>query len=332
MRIVFITIMFITVCLPLRAAVVISEIACGTTGDDWVEIKCQGGSAAEDISKLYVTMYYGTNERLSEYPVTLYPYDRKETPYDDRFAVVHCAKPDIPDETDITGDTDGDGHIDIYCNNYSGSLWNAECVVAIDTNDDPEDGMIDFAVWSDGDGSPSDIILGYLTAAVNAGQWIAHGDISQSCMITVIKGGLPTYGSIIRTTALDSNTASDFSVTFCQTPGHENRIISPEKGQNIFTIRSKTILVMPGKADRKGECVIDVAEFCNLRMRVFTDIGQMIYDSGLIDNCAPGTRVIEWKGSEFARSGLYFARIDGAIPGRKRSSNVKIKFIVTRYR
>ena len=40
------------------------------------------------------------------------------------------------DETDITGDTNQNGYIDVYCNNYYNSLWNSDCAVAIDDNED----------------------------------------------------------------------------------------------------------------------------------------------------------------------------------------------------
>ena len=90
----------------------INEIACGTSGEDWVELFYQSDEREElDISKLYVTMYYGSNEPLSNDPVTIYSYDRPETPYDDRFIVVNLTNPAMPDETDITGDTNQNGYI-----------------------------------------------------------------------------------------------------------------------------------------------------------------------------------------------------------------------------
>ena len=112
----------------------ISEIAPATAGGDWVELFFRGACSERlDISRLYVTMYYGENENLSADPVSLSGCDRPDTPWDDRYAVAHPAAPGIPDETDLTGDTNGNGVLDIYCSNYSGSLWNSDCVVAIDS-------------------------------------------------------------------------------------------------------------------------------------------------------------------------------------------------------
>ncbi len=72
----------------VRAGLVINEIVCGTSGDDWVEIMLTPDSPGpQDISGLLVTMYYGSNEKLSERPVTLHPAASPDPPGDDRFAV-----------------------------------------------------------------------------------------------------------------------------------------------------------------------------------------------------------------------------------------------------
>ena len=85
------------------AGLFISEVAPGTAGADWVEISYSSEKKESiDISKLFVTMYYGSNEALADEPVHLYSYDRPETPRDDRFAVVHLTDPLTPDETDAS--------------------------------------------------------------------------------------------------------------------------------------------------------------------------------------------------------------------------------------
>src|SRR5271157_3550312 len=84
----------------LHAQLIINEFVTNTDSD-WVELFLAGNERKKmDISNLYVTMYYGTNERLGPEPITIYSYDRPETPYDDRFVVVHLTQPGIPDETD----------------------------------------------------------------------------------------------------------------------------------------------------------------------------------------------------------------------------------------
>ncbi|HEY1406214.1 MAG TPA: hypothetical protein VF857_06355, partial [Spirochaetota bacterium] len=248
-----------------HAGLLISEVACGTEGDDWVEIVYQSNDRSSiDVSHLFVTMYYGTNESLSGFQVTLYSYNRPETPYDDRYAVVHLCRPGIPDETDLTGDADGDGHLDLYCNNYSGSLWNAECVVAIDTDDDPSNGSIDFVAWSDNDGSPSDTILSYTEHAVRTAGWISSSAVGQSCMVKVPHDGLKSYESIIRIGGVDTNSNSDFTFTSCQTPGHDNILSIPGNSSSIFNLDKKKILIIPGDPSHPGECPITVNEKCSL--------------------------------------------------------------------
>jgi hypothetical protein len=317
---------------PANAGLLISEIACATSGDDWVEITYLSENRSSiDISRLFITMYYGTNENLSSDPITLYSFDRPETSYDDRFAVIHLRRPGIPDETDITGDSDRNGRIDIYCNNYSGSLWNAECAVAIDTDDDPDNGMIDFAAWSDNDGSPSDTILSYVESAIAHGEWDTAGTLDQACMTRIPSGGLKSHESIIRISG-DTNKGIDFSTTACQTPGKENIQNTISRSSSIFHPSKTRILVIPGDLSHPGECVLRINEVCTIRMRVFTDIGQMVYDSGLIKDVTPGVVSVPWKNCSNARTGLYIALIDGNVSSRKKTKAQKIFFIITRYR
>ena len=72
--------------IPLQGKILINEISSGGSSD-WVEIRASEESDSIDISGLFVTMYYGGNEKISEYPVTLNGRDLSETPFDDRFAV-----------------------------------------------------------------------------------------------------------------------------------------------------------------------------------------------------------------------------------------------------
>jgi hypothetical protein len=317
---------------PVSAGLVLSEIACTTAGDDWVELFYNADDKSSiDISSLFVTMYYGTNESLAAESVTLYSYDRPETPYDDRYAVVHLTAPGIQDETDKTGDTNKNGYIDIYCNNYTGSLWNAECVVALDTNDDPFDGMIDFTAWSDNDGSPSDAILGYCDAAILRGQWTGSSPALQSMLVPVPSGGIKSYQSLSRKNT-DSNAATDFEITQFQTPGRPNKFSGSFQTSKLFALEKEKITVVPGHPSFRPECVLYISDACSVRMRVFSDIGQMIFDSGRIRDCSPGQRKIEWNSSSPVKSGLYIALIEATASNKQCSQSKKIFFIVTRYK
>ena len=319
-------------CKELSAALIISEIASGTAGADWVEIKYQDSAQSSiNIATYFVTMYYGTNEPLAAEPVTLYSWDRPETPYDDRFAVVHLADPVSKDETDFTGDTNRNGRIDIYCNNYSGSLWNSECVVSIDTNDDPSDGMIDFAVWSDNDGDPSSVIAGYVEAAVRAGQWTGSASYVQSCAVAVAKDGIESYQSISRIGAADTNAAADFSVTSFQTPGMENIFSGPSGSGQLFSVEKKKVTAVPDNPLYPARFSMIINEQCDIRLRVFSDRGQLLWDSGKLDSIAPGYFYADWP-CRAAHTGLYIGEIEGSCAGLRKSRSEKIFFIVTRYR
>ena len=314
----------------LFAGLSISEIAPGTAGADWVELSFQSDKKESlSISGLYVTMYYGANEPLSADPVTLYSYNRADTPWDDRYAVVCLTDPLTPDETDRTGDTNGNGRIDIYCANYASSLWNGECCAALDTNDDPSDGMLDFAVWSDCEGDPSETIGKYTEAASYHGQWSGTVYDRAAC-VKVPKGGLSRSQSIIRISSSDTNTSADFAVTDFQTPGGGN-IAGRSCERALFSIVRKKIPVVPDDPERKAVCRLQLNSECDIRMKVFTDAGRIVYESEKREDVPTGAVSFEWP-CRTARSGLYIGVIEGSSSGAKRLLKERFFFIVARRR
>ncbi len=333
------SIFFILITARLQAGLLINEIACNTPGDDWVELFLSGSPKdTMEISGLFVTMYYGTNEHLSESPVTIYACDRPETQYDDRFVVVHLTEANTEDETDLTGDTNKNGRIDIYCNNYSGSLWNTDCVVAVDTDDDPENGgILDFAAYSNRDGSPNDVIQSYIDTASSFGQWnTAQGNI-QECMIYTGPEGLGSFMTIARISAADTNSLKDFTVTRYMTPGKENMLNdSVSESGNIFKTIRKKISVTP-EHFTKGNCEIRLFIYrnCNVRLRIFSSIGLLVYESPLYKDIFPGNYTINWnlKGSgKKACTGLYIAQIEATKKEIKKTQTEKVYMIVKRHR
>jgi len=324
---------------PLGAGeLLISEIAPATAGDDWVEIFFRGSCGERvDISRLYVTMYYGPNEPLSADPVSLHGCDLPATRYDDRYAVVHLTAPNVPDETDLTGDTNGNGAIDLHCANYSGSLWNSDCVVAIDTDDEPSGGIIDFAAYSNRDGSGSDDILGYVALARDQLQWETSGmqDL-QLCMVDIGARGLDAYRSIARLDVPDTNSREDFAVTSFQTPGRPNIFSTGAARGDLFTPMEKRITVVPGHP-LHGECAValTVSEPCSLRLRVFTPTGMMVHESPLLRNVPPGLHRLTWdlRGrGRTAGTGIYLALVEGTSSALRRSQREVLYLIVSRYR
>jgi hypothetical protein len=315
--------------MPCFSELLISEVASGTPSD-WVELRfLSNKKESVNISPLYVTMYYGRNEALSEYPITLYSYDRPETPYDDRFAVVHLTEPAMSDETDLTGDTSRNGVIDIYCNNYSASLWNGECCVALDNNDDPADGMLDFVCWADGEGDPSEAIGGYVLQAVAHGRWNGASIYDRTLSVKVPKGGLQPSQSICRFGYADTNCRENFALSDFQTPGKEN-IIGGSDGRSLFVLDRKKITAVPGNSQHPARCNLSVSIQCSLRLKVFSDTGQLVWRSDLLPDIPPGRFFIDWPCNE-AHTGLYIAVIEGSA-GQKKNQSEKFFFIVTRYK
>lgn len=209
----------------LSAGLLINEVAFSASDGDWVELFFQ--SSVRDsinISSLYVTMYYGTNELLSQFPITLYSYNREHTPYDDRFAVIHYTECEYPDETDFTGDTNRNGVIDIYCANYSSTFWESDCLAAIDTDDSPDNGgILDMVAWSNYDGTISSTIAGYINACIANGAWDYLE--KETGLINTSSFNITPYTTLNRINSADHNNLSDFTLSGISTPGTENVIL-----------------------------------------------------------------------------------------------------------
>ncbi|MBP7738425.1 MAG: hypothetical protein KA369_20795 [Spirochaetes bacterium] len=321
----------------LLAGLMINEFVT-STASDWVELTMTGNSKEKmEISKLYVTTYYGKNESLSADPVTIYSYDRSETTYDDRFIVVHLTDPATPDETDLTGDTNGNGFIDLYCNNYYASLWNTEGVIAIDSDDNPANGGItDFVFYSNRDGSPNETVVSYVTAAREQGQWqgSAVPDIQQGS-VSIGTDGLMAHMSVSRNSLADTNGLADFTVTNIQTPGKPNMTIPIFMGKRLFKAMRKKITFISGHY-LFGSGAIPVFVFipCCLKLRVFSMTGILVHESPLFVSINPGLFNLYWNPA-FQRSsvvtGLYLCKIEAVNPSLRLASEEIIYIIMSKY-
>lgn len=322
----------------LHAALLISEFATNTS-DDWIELVLSSPvKEKRDISQLYVTMYYGVNEPLSADPVSIYSYDRPETPYDDRFVVVHCANTDFPDETDLTGDTNGNGYIDVYCGNYTASLWNTEAVVAIDTDDDPSNGgIIDFVFYSNRDGSPNDTTSSYVASAQAHNEWQPHeGENVQDCAVFIGPEGLSSHAGVSRKNGPDTNTAADWSVSPFQTPGRPNIATPLFMGKRLFKSLRKKITFIPGHMlFGSGTIPLFVFVPCCMKLRVFALNGMLIHESPIAIPVQPGLAKLFWNPlyqRRGVRTGLYLCKIEAVAPTLRISQEETIYIIVSRYR
>jgi len=298
---------------PARPELLINEATTGAPSD-WVEVYLKSGeNESMDISGLVVTMYYGSSEKLADGPVTLFSFDRPETAYDDRFAVIHLTEPGGTDETDGRGDLNGNGIRDIYCGNYSGSLWNTDGVIAIDTDDDPSNGAIDFAAYSNRDGSPNSSTVSYITSASATGQWAIGTEGPGGSCVYIGPDGLKPYMSISRRDGPDTNSMEDFAVTRFQTPGRMNIFSTKTKKHGLFRVMKKKISIMRPRAGASCPVPVFINRTCSLKFRVFTTNGIMIYRAGLVRDMYPGQGELHWKMGRVP-AGLYLGRIEAVSP------------------
>ena len=310
----------------LHSGILINEISAGGP-DKWVEVTVTPDIESIDISQYYVTMYYGSAEKIADKPVTLYGKNQPGTPWDDRFVVIYFTPMPMESETDDVGDLNKNGIRDIYCNNYR--LWNTDCVVAIDTvNAYANRSMIDFVAYSDRDGSINSYIANCMNAAIAAGQWAACSNTNlQYCAVDTGSNGLNSYSTISRINLTDTNTLDDFVVTPYATPGREN-IISINKGKRrLFRPESKKITHTLGNGTIQIPLLL--FESCTIKLRIFNSTGSTIYYSELKRNLDPGYFKIDINDRELKGkilTGLYPVKIEAA--GKNSTSEIDTVFLV----
>ena len=308
------------------SAPLINEISAGGSSD-WIEITLDSKTESCDISSYFVTMYYGTNEKISASPVTLRNSDLPGTSYDDRFAVVHFTPLPVEDETDLTGDTNRNGVLDLYCCNYG--LWNTDCVVSIDSDDlNTNGGILDFIAFSNRDGSINSTIGGYINSASSTGQWEICGSTNiQDCAVNIGIEGLNSYSTISRMNGNDTNSLNDFKITPYSTPGRENIIYTDSGKKRLFRAESKKISHRPGRENIT--LPLFLYEICSIKVRVFNSTGFTIYSSELHENLNPGTYSFYIPSSRLrgkTMTGLYSIQIEAA--GKNSSTETALVFLI----
>jgi len=319
---------------PLRGGVLLSEISGGGSSD-WIEVMLAPGSEPMDISFLFVTMYYGTNEKLADSPVTLYAEDRPATAWDDRFAVIRFVSSSQEDETDITGDINGNGIRDIYCVNYG--LWNTDCCVAIDSNDDPADnGMLDFMAFSNRDGSINSTIASYINYAISHGMWQSCASPNlQDCCVFAGEEGMNSYSTISRTGTADTGSADNFILTPYATPGRDNIIGNGSDRGRVIKSLKDPIVYDYDRAGNSGimELPLFLYSRASLRVRIFNASGMPVYCGPLLRDLDPGfytasLNICDFRGG--LRAGLYPVRIEAVDSDTGKTRSLAIKLIVVR--
>ncbi len=308
------TLLLMSLQIIAHGKILINEVSSGSS-EDWVELFYHGGDgggAPRDISSLYVTMYRGTNFPLASSPITLSPRDNPETPFDDRFALVHFTKTPREDETDQRGDLNGNGVRDIYCPNYG--LWNSDCVVSLDTDDDPENGgILDFLAFSNRDGSMNSSIKKYMEHAMEAGEWHrTESEDPQKWCCDIGKEGLNSWSSLSRKGKADTNSLSDFAVTGFATPGRENVFIKGESKKIFALEKQNRVRIINAKSP---ELVLNmkIMQKCHISLRLFTASGMNAGSKLSDESYFPGYGQISIKGKDLKRNlrtGLYILHIE----------------------
>lgn len=137
---------------PATVVIKITEVAPSISGGDFIEFFVQTGGSLTDFKA-----FEGTTE-LKKFPAL--------TPKAGKHIVLHVASSSTPDETDSTGDTNGNGYIDLFSTD-SGLTGTDNAITLKDTDDQ----IVDFLSYADNSTTYTGSKPDY-DAAVAAGQWI----------------------------------------------------------------------------------------------------------------------------------------------------------------
>ena len=325
MKILFLLSVLLTAQTSHSSGLLISEISPAGSPCDWVEIYFYSDIfEKKDISKFYLTVYYGSEEILSEYPVSICSRNLLETPYDDRYVVVRFCEG--VDETDYTGDSNKNGVIDVYVK--GSSPWNTDSVIGLDDDSNIDNGAIDFAAYSAYDESVNSTVLSYLISAVSVGVW-SVSDRAEKSFIDIGLKGLSSDQSIIRL-GKDTNSKNDFVVTDAPTPGNDN--IYSKRSSESFSLGLKDKYLIE-EFSGKDFVSINISLQCSLRFRIYSTNGIQKYESQLFKDVQPGIFKIRLEHSVIKklRSGMYIICFTGVAKSGS-IKNSKTLIIVNRYK
>ena len=186
--------------------ILISEVAPdgGVGGQDWIELLVVDGSG--DISGYVLSTFDSPSrdEVFANSSVTVSEGDR---------ILVHY-NGSIPDETDTTGDTNGNGRVDLYI--ASSDLSGTNEQVSLYTGKDYSEGL-DAVCWSNGELTENE--AADARELVDAGMWSSNSS-SAMAVSSDVKEGV----SIARREGVgDTNTRDDWYLEPQASPGERNR-------------------------------------------------------------------------------------------------------------
>ncbi|MBI5555082.1 MAG: lamin tail domain-containing protein [Elusimicrobia bacterium] len=189
---------------------------------DWVELYNYGDTAL-DISHFMLTDLDGTTDTaFAELPVTLPP---------GKYAVVYWDEAGI-DETNVAGDLNGNGVIDLYVSDTSLSATDDQIVLMSAASGGQ---FVDTICWANQSGGFSPGEENDLLLLSGQGMWKLGGagpseaDCVNSKDITVDQ----SFGRLTAT-AVDNNDSSDWKLFKLPTPGKDNPELVPPKVTLLF--------------------------------------------------------------------------------------------------
>lgn len=210
-------------------SVIITEVVPNGS-PDWAELYCVSGPI--DISGYVLTDMDGTDTSLATSSATLQAGD---------YAVVYWQ--DGTDETDATGDTNGNGYFDLYVSDTSLSATDDQLV--LDSDDDVSNGAVDAVVWTDNDGSMVASEVSDGNNLVSYDQWTGTFATNDQSPAVILGESSQSIGRTSLTT--DTNSKNDWQIFTTQTPGEAN------KESSLPTIESASATPTSVPADGKTE-------------------------------------------------------------------------------
>lgn len=191
----------------------ITEVAF-SAATDWVELYNYG--VAADISGLMLTDLDGVDSRLADVKTTLAP---------GKYAVVYWDESGV-DETDETGDVNGNGVIDLYIADTGLSSTDDEVALMSAASGGQ---YIDAVCWSNGTGEFASSEDKDVKLLADNEQWIITGDTVTKSDCWIDSSKIKSEQSIGRSTATvtDNNTKNDWFLFKLPTPGQDNPSLVP---------------------------------------------------------------------------------------------------------
>jgi len=185
--------------------VLINELSPLDSNHDWAELYVQSGTGS--IANFILTDLDGTDSELASEAVTVAADD---------FIVVHWVSG--VDETDLVGDLNENGYIDLYLSDTSLSGTDDQLVLK------NGDEILDAVIWSNYDGSIANSELQDNQDLLAGGDWIGNfGPNDQSGAVTL--GELDQ--SLARLDTSDTDTKDDWMILEIATPGEPNVSYDP---------------------------------------------------------------------------------------------------------